>query len=360
MNLEKLISKGNNFLGTDFPIICGAMTWVSNHKLVASISNNGCFGIIASGSMTPELLENEIKKTHDLTKRNFGVNLITMHPNLEDMINTCINSEVKYIVFAGSVAKIPRDLISKIKSKNIKIMTFAPSLTIANGLIRMGCDGIILEGMEAGGHIGPVSTTVLAQEILPNIDKNIPVFVGGGIGHGSMIGALLEMGAAGAQLGSRFVCSYDSPAHQNFKNKFIESSSRDAVVSIQVDENFPVIPVRSIKNKAYSEFTKFQYEIIDQYKSGNLSKEDAQLKIEHYWAGALRKAVMDGDIENGSIMAGQSVGMVKKEQSTKEIIDELIEQTKEFFAKKDYDADERIYISEKFHTSFDDTIHQNL
>ena len=336
MSLQKLIDKGNRFLGTNFPIICGAMTWVSNHKLVSSISNNGCFGVIASGSMPPDILENEIKLTQNLTKQNFGVNLITMHPKLEQMIDVCIKSGVQYIIFAGSVAKIPRDLIARIKESKIKIMTFAPSLIIANGLIRMGFNAIILEGMEAGGHIGPVSTSVLVQEILPNISDEVPVFVGGGIGHGSMIGSLLEMGASGVQLGSKFVCSYDSPAHPNFKKKFIESSSRDAIVSIQVDADFPVIPVRSIRNKAYNDFIKYQYEIINQYQSHQITKEEGQLKIEHYWAGALRKAVIDGDIENGSLMAGQSVGMVKKEQSTKEIIDELIQETKEFLKKHSF------------------------
>jgi enoyl-[acyl-carrier protein] reductase II len=331
MKLQKLITRGNEFLGTNFPIICGAMTWVSNHKLVASVSNNGCFGVIASGSMTPELLENEIKLTQALTKKNFGVNLITMHPKLEEMINISLKLSVKYLIFAGSIGKIPRDILSTIKNQGVKIMTFAPSLSIANGLIRNGFDAIILEGMEAGGHIGPVSTTVLAQEILPNISEKTPVFIGGGIGHGSMIAAFLEMGASGVQLGSRFVCSYDSPAHPNFKKKFIESASRDAVVSIQVDENFPVIPVRSIKNKAHHDFTQYQHEIILQYKNNQLTKENAQLKIEHYWAGALRKAVIDGDVENGSLMAGQSVGMVKKEQSTQEIISELIKETENFF-----------------------------
>jgi enoyl-[acyl-carrier protein] reductase II len=333
LKLQQLIEKGNQFLGTNFPIICGAMTWVSNHRLVASVSNNGCFGVIASGSMTPELLKNEIQLTKNLTNRNFGVNLITMHPKLEEMIETCIQSDIKYLIFAGSMAKIPRDLITKIKEHGVKIMTFAPSLTIANGLIRLGFDAIILEGMEAGGHIGPVSTTVLAQEILPYMPENVPIFVGGGIGHGFMIGGLLEIGAAGVQLGSKFVCSYDSPAHPNFKQKFIQSSSRDAVVSVQVDEDFYVIPVRSIKNKAHHDFIKYQHEIINQYKSGKLEKDEAQLKIEHYWAGALRKAVIYGDIENGSLMAGQSVGMVKKEQSTKEIVDDLIRETENFFSK---------------------------
>ena len=272
MNLQKLISKGNEFLGTHFPIICGAMTWVSNHQLVASISNNGCFGVIASGSMTPELLENEIKLTQALTNYNFGVNLITMHPELEKMIDISIKSGVKYLIFAGSITKVPRHLISQIKEHDIKIMTFAPSLIIANGLIRVGFDAIILEGMEAGGHIGPVSTTVLAQEILPHISDKVLIFIGGGIGHGSMIGSFLEMGASGVQLGSKFVCSYDSPAHQNFKRKFIESTIRYAIVSVQVDEDFSVIPVRSIKNKAYYDFIKYQRNIIDQYKFILLNK----------------------------------------------------------------------------------------
>ncbi|MEE1562005.1 MAG: nitronate monooxygenase, partial [Alphaproteobacteria bacterium] len=186
-------------------------------------------------------------------------------------------------------------------------------------------DALIIEGMEAGGHIGSVSTSVLAQEILPHI-HDVPVFVAGGIGRGEAIVSYLEMGASGCQLGTRFVCAKESIAHLNFKQAFIRANSRDAVASVQLDPRFPVIPVRALANKSSQRFTEFQREVIDRYNCHEIELKDAQLEIEHFWAGALRSAVIDGDVENGSMMAGQSVGMVKEEQSAAEIILELVDE----------------------------------
>jgi enoyl-[acyl-carrier protein] reductase II len=189
----------------------------------------------------------------------------------------------------------------------------------------MGADAIVIEGMEAGGHIGPVSASVLAQEILPQL-REVPVFVAGGIGRGEAILAYLEMGAAGVQLGTRFVCAYESVAHPRFKQAFMRAGARDAVPSVQLDPRFPVIPVRAIANDGTQAFLDLQRVVIDRFNSGEISREDAQLEIERFWAGALRRAVIDGDVERGSLMAGQSVGFVAREQSTQEILDELVEQ----------------------------------
>jgi enoyl-[acyl-carrier protein] reductase II len=322
--LEKLWHKGTNFLGTKYAILCGAMSWVSERNLVACISNNGGFGIIACGSMNASLLDAEIKATKALTSYNFGVNLIVMHPNLVELIEVCIQNKVSHVVLAGGIPKIGH--IEQLKKHHIKTICFAPTLTIAKKLIKMGADALIIEGMEAGGHIGPVSTLTLAQEILPHIHQ-VPVFVAGGIARGEAIAMLLKMGAAGCQLGTRFVCATESIAHANFKRSFMRASCRDAVISVQVDQDFPVIPVRALANAATKDFTKTQIETISQFRAGLLTKEEAQLKIEHYWAGALKKAVIDGDIENGSLMAGQSVGFVEKEQPVKDIISELLTQT---------------------------------
>jgi enoyl-[acyl-carrier protein] reductase II len=215
--------------------------------------------------------------------------------------------------------------VQRIKAAGAKAVCFAPALVIAKKLVRTGADAIIIEGMEAGGHIGPVSTGVLAQEILPHL-RDVPVFVAGGIGRGEAIVSYLEMGAAGVQLGTRFVCAYESIAHPNFKKAFIRAGARDAVASVQLDPRFPVIPVRALVNPATQNFIARQREIIERFNRGEISQKDAQLEIEHYWAGALRRAVIDGDTENGSLMAGQSVGMVTREQSTQEIIDELVDQ----------------------------------
>src|SRR5207253_6492101 len=189
----------------------------------------------------------------------------------------------------------------------------------------MGADAIVIEGSEAGGHIGPVSTAVLAQEVLPHLTE-VPVFVAGGIGRGEAILSYLEMGASGVQLGTRFVCAHESIAHAHFKRAFIRASARDAVPSVQLDARFPVIPVRALANPATERFRAVQRQIIDRFNRGELSQKDAQLEIEHFWAGALRRAVIDGDVEAGSLMAGQSVGLVTREQSTTEIIEELISQ----------------------------------
>jgi len=189
----------------------------------------------------------------------------------------------------------------------------------------MGVDAIVIEGSEAGGHIGPVSTGVLAQEILPHL-QSVPVFVAGGIGRGEAMLAYLEMGAAGVQLGTRFVCARESIAHSRFKQAFIRAAARDAVASVQLDPHFPVIPVRALANPATERFVAMQRQAISRFARGELSQKEAQLEIEHFWAGALRRAVIDGDIESGSLMAGQSVGFVTREQATAEILEELVDQ----------------------------------
>jgi len=165
----------------------------------------------------------------------------------------------------------------------------------------------------------------LAQEVLPHL-REVPVFVAGGIGRGEAIVSYLGMGAAGVQLGTRFVCAHESIAHPRFKRAFIRATARDAVPSLQLDTRFPVIPVRALANAATERFRDTQRAVIDRFNRGELSQKDAQLEIEHFWAGALRRAVIDGDVEGGSLMAGQSVGMVTKEQSTAEIIKDLIEE----------------------------------
>lgn len=328
-HLKKLWEKGCQFLGSETALLAGAMTWVSNHTLVAAISNAGGFGVLACGSMSPDLLSQEIEKTKGLTKKPFGVNLITMHPDLKQLIQVCGNHKISHVVLAGGLPQAHS--IQDLKSFDCQVIGFAPALIIAKKLIKMGVDALIIEGNEAGGHIGPVSTGVLAQEILPFI-KDIPIFVAGGIGRGEAIASYLIMGAAGCQLGTRFVCATESPAHPYFKQAFIKAQARDAVVSLQLDPRFPVIPVRAIANAASKLFIKTQAKIIQEHEQGLCDLKEAQLKIEHYWAGSLKKAAIEGDIENGSLMAGQSVGMVTQEQPTQQIITELIQQANEFLA----------------------------
>jgi enoyl-[acyl-carrier protein] reductase II len=321
--LDRLMARGAAFFGARYAIMGGAMSWVSERHLVSALSNAGAFGVIACGAMEPPRLAEEIAGTQALTSKPFGVNLITMHPRLDQLVDTCLAAKVSHIVFAGGIP--PGTAIKKAKDGGAKVVCFAPALALAKRLIRAGADALVIEGSEAGGHIGPVSLTVLAQEILPHI-RDVPVFVAGGIGRGEAILSYLEMGAAGVQLGTRFVCARESIAHPNFKQAFIRGNARDAMPTIQLDENFPVIPVRALQNQGTKRFLEHQAETIRRFQSGELTKEAAQLDIEHFWAGALRRAVIDGDVENGSLMAGQSVGMVTGEQTAAEIIAELRDQ----------------------------------
>jgi enoyl-[acyl-carrier protein] reductase II len=322
-DLDRLWARGRAFLGCRYAIMGGAMSWVSERHLVAAISNAGGFGVIACGSMGPDLLEREIIGTQAMTAQPFGVNLITMHPQLDELIRVCITHKVGHVVLAGGIP--PGGAVRAVKDGGARLVAFAPALVLAKRLVRSGADALVIEGSEAGGHIGPVSLTVLAQEILPHI-RDVPVFVAGGIGRGEAILAFLEMGAAGAQLGTRFAAAAESIAHPAFKQAFVRANARDAVPSIQLDERFPVIPVRGLANAGTKRFLEHQADTLKRFQAGELTKEAAQLAIEHFWAGALRRAVIDGDVEQGSVMAGQSVGMVGSVQPTGEIIAELVGQ----------------------------------
>lgn len=328
--LDAYWKKGREFLNARYAIMGGAMSWISEHNLVAAISNAGGFGVIAGGAMPPQILKDEIEKTKALTKNSFGVNLITMHPQLDELIDVCIEAKVSHTILAGGIPTAQS--IKKLKDAGIKVMCFAPALVLAKRMVKSGADALILEGTEAGGHIGPVATNILVQEIIPHI-TDVPVFVAGGIGSGSMMAAFLEMGAAGCQLGTRFVCATECIAHPNFKKAFINANARDAVPTVQIDARFPVIPVRAIANEGTRRFMAFQLETIEKYRRGEVELKDAQMAIEHFWGGALRRAVIEGDVENGSLMAGQSVGLVKDERPTQDIIDTLVNEAADALRK---------------------------
>ena len=330
--LTRRMARGAEFLGSEVAILCGAMSWVSERNLVAAISNAGGFGVIACGAMTPELLNAEIAATKALTAKPFGVNLITMHPQLMELIAVCGRHSVGHVVLAGGLP--PKGSLEAIKATGAKVICFAPALALAKKLIRSGVDALVIEGMEAGGHIGPVSTSVLAQEMLPEVADQVPVFVAGGIGRGEAIAGYLDMGAAGVQLGTRFVCATESIAHPNFKKAFLRANARDAVASVQIDPRLPVIPVRALKNAGGELFTAKQREVAQSLDEGSVAMVEAQLQIEHYWAGALRRAVIDGDVEHGSVMAGQSVGMVTKEEPVADILATLMAEAAAAFEKR--------------------------
>jgi enoyl-[acyl-carrier protein] reductase II len=199
-------------------------------------------------------------------------------------------------------------------------------------MISYGADGLILEGSEAGGHIGHVSTIVLLQEILFNFPE-VPIFVAGGIATGRMITHLTLMGAAGAQMGTRFVLAEECNTHEKFKEVFIRARAREAISTPQYSTKLPVVSVRALNNHAMTHFGELQFELLEKMKKGELSRQEAQFKVEEYWVGSLRNAAVDGDVEHGSLMAGQSVGILKKVQPLREILQELVDEADQGLAE---------------------------
>jgi len=320
--LDGLWKKGQDFLGSEVPIIAGAMTWISDGPFVAAVSNAGAFGCLAGGNMEPGLLGAEIARTRELTDRPFAVNLITIAPNYKEQLDVAVQSRVPFIIFAGSFPRKPE--IQKAKESGAKVMAFAPTEALAKHLIRSGADALILEGSEAGGHIGHVSLGILLQQVLLKVHE-VPVFVAGGIATGAYVAHLLLMGAAGVQLGTYFVLTEECGVHPRFKEAFIKAQARDAVATPQVGSELKVISVRALRNKGLKAFLDLQVDLIGKRKRKEISHEEAQFRVENFWVGALRKAVKDGDVESGSLMAGQSVGLVDRVRPLKEALSVLVD-----------------------------------
>ncbi|MGN7611441.1 NAD(P)H-dependent flavin oxidoreductase [Magnetococcales bacterium HHB-1] len=319
--LQKHWQQGCQFLGTRYAILGGAMSWLSEHRLVSAISNAGGFGVLAAGNLPTEILKEEIQKTKALTNKPFGVNLITLHPKLPELIRITLDEQVSHVVLAGGIPS-PKSM-AMIKEGGAKVIVFAPALALAKRLISRGADALVVEGSEAGGHIGPVSTSILMQEITPHITQT-PVFVAGGIGSGDMVANWISMGASGCQLGTRFVCTEECIAHENFKKIFLRANARDAAVTAQFDPVLPVIPVRALVNEGVKAFNALQMQLVQEIKEGKKNRKEATLELEHFWVGALRRAAIEGDVEHGSVMAGQSVGLIKKIEPVEEVIQSLI------------------------------------
>jgi len=322
--LNALWGRGQEFLGCELPIMCGAMTWISDPKLVSTVSNMGGFASLAGGNMPPELFAAAIDETRGLTERPFAANIIVIAPNYKAHLDICCEKKMSHIVFAGS---IPRQSdVEQAKASGAKVVCFASTASIAERMINYGADALVLEGSEAGGHIGHVSTAVLLQDILIPYAAQLPIFVAGGIAHGGMIGHLVLMGAAGAQLGTRFVVADECQAHPKFKEAFIRARAREAISTPQYSSRLPVVAVRALKNQAMDRFGELQLELLEKLAKGEISRQDAQYKVEEYWVGSLREGAVDGNIEKGSLMAGQSVGLVHKTQPMREILTQLVDE----------------------------------
>jgi enoyl-[acyl-carrier protein] reductase II len=321
MLIDKLWQRGREFLGVRYPIMCGGMTWVSNLQLMKAVSGSGGFPVLAGGNMPPELFERAIDECVDQLGGPFAVNLITIAPNFRVHHEILRSKSVPIVIYAGS---FPRKIfVEEMKAAGKRTVAFASTKSIADQMIGFGVDALILEGSEAGGHIGYVSLAILLQQVLFEV-QSVPVFVAGGIAMGKMIAHLLTMGAAGCQLGTRFVMSTECTAHQNFKNAFIRAKARQAMATPQYDSKLPVVAVRAIKNRAMDEFGRLQLRLIQDLVEKRISREEAQYQVESFWVGSLRSAVVDGDVEHGSLMAGQSVGLVNSILPVRDILEELV------------------------------------
>ncbi len=321
-DLNKLMKKGQDFLGCEYPVICGAMTWVSEPKLVAAVCNAGGFASLAGGNAPGDILKAQVEETKSLTDKPFGVNLITIAPAYKEHLKIIKELEVPVVIFAGSFPKQKEVEIAK--EAGAKVMCFASTESIANRMLRFGADAIILEGSEAGGHIGHVSLTVLLQQVLLKVRGKIPVFVAGGIARGEMMAQLLMMGASGVQMGTRFVMAEECIAHDKFKDVFIRANARDAIATPQYDSKLPVVAVRALKNKGMAEFGRLQLALLKELDAGEINREEAQIKVEEFWMGALRKAAIDGNVVEGSLMAGQSVGLMHDIKNVNDIFADLL------------------------------------
>jgi enoyl-[acyl-carrier protein] reductase II len=319
--LDNLWKKGKDFLGVRFPILAGAMTWISDSRFVSKVSNEGAFGCLAAGNMEPAKLDDEIKKTKALTQNPFAVNLITIAPHYKEHLRTAADNGVPFIIFAGSFPRHPEIKIAK--ESGAIVLSFASTESMAKRQIDMGVDALILEGSEAGGHVGHVSLGILLQQVLFKIDE-VPIFVAGGIATGKFMAYLLLMGASGVQLGTYFVLTEECRAHPDFKKALIRAKARNAVATPQIGSELRVVAVRALKNKGHDQFSELQMNLLQKQRKFEMTPGEAQYEVEKYWMGALRRAVQDGDVDYGSVMAGQSVGLVNKELPLKDALASLI------------------------------------
>jgi enoyl-[acyl-carrier protein] reductase II len=320
MLFEQFGKRGTDFLGVKYPVISGGMTWISNFELVKAVADAGAFPVFAGGNTPPDIFEKEIDRLVAEIKAPFAVNMITIAPNFRAHYDILLRKDVPFVVFAGSFPR--KSDVQGMKESGKKTMAFASEGSIAAQQIRFGIDALILEGSEAGGHIGHVSLMILLQQVLFEFDQ-VPIFVAGGIATGKMVAHLMMMGAAGVQLGTRFVMSDECTAHPNFKEAFLKANARQAISTPQYDSKLPVVAVRAINNKGMAEFGKLQLQLLKELESGSITREKAQFEVEHFWVGALRKAAMDGDVDTGSLMAGQSVGLIKDIKPIKKIVEDI-------------------------------------
>ncbi|MGL5755043.1 MAG: enoyl-[acyl-carrier-protein] reductase FabK [Paraclostridium sp.] len=305
-------------LNIKYPIIQGGMAWVATAELAAGVSNAGGLGIIAAGNAPKEVIKEQIIKCRKLTDKPFGVNVMLLSPFADEIIDLIVEEKVEVITTgAGNPAKY----IEKLKEVNTKVIPVVPTIALAKRMEKYGADAVIVEGTEAGGHIGELTTIVLTPQVANNV--NIPVIAAGGIADGKGLAAALCLGASGVQIGTRFICSDECVVHENYKQLILKSKDRDAIVTGRSTGH----PVRTLKNKLAKDIL-------------NMEKEGANpLDIDKKGIGSLRTAVIDGDIDNGSFMAGQIASYINDVKPCKQIIEDIMSEAKSVISKIDIDLE---------------------
>ena len=292
-------------LNIEYPIIQGGMAWVAEHNLAAAVSNAGGLGIIAAGSAPVEVVREEIRKAKELTDKPFGVNIMLMSSTADEIADLVIKEKIP-VVTTG--AGNPEKYMDKWKAAGIKVIPVVASVALAKRMAKYGADAVIAEGTEAGGHVGEATTMALVPQVVDAVD--IPVIAAGGIADGRGLAAIKMLGASGAQIGTRFVVAKESIVHENYKQRIIGAKDIDAVVTGRSTGH----PVRCLRNQMTRKYIKLE-------KEGNDSEELEALSV-----GSLRNAVIDGDVKKGTVMAGQISGLIKEEQTCKEIVDQIMEE----------------------------------
>lgn len=292
-------------LNIKYPIIQGGMANIATHQLVAAVSNAGGLGLIGSGSWDADKLREEIRLTKQMTDKPFGVNIMLMNPHAAELSDVVIEEGVK-VVTTG--AGNPGKYVEKWKKAGILIIPVVPSVAYAKRLERSGVDAVVVEGTEAGGHIGELTTFTLVPQVADAI--KIPVIAAGGIADKRGLDAAFVLGAQGVQIGTVLLASFECPVHENYKNKVVKAKDTDTIVTGRVTG----APVRVLKNRMAREYVQLT-------KNGNVNLEE----LEKLTLGSLRRAVVSGDLDGGSFMAGQSAGLVKEIRSVKDILEDIFE-----------------------------------
>ena len=302
-----------DLLGIRYPIFQGGMAWVSEHKLAAAVSNAGGLGLISAMNAGGDYIRQEIRACRELTDKPFGVNVMLMSPHAAEVAQVLCEERVP-VVTTG--AGLPGIYMKAWIAAGIKVVPVVPSTAIARRVEREGAVAVIAEGCESGGHVGELTTMALVPQVVDAV--NIPVLAAGGIADGRGIAAAFMLGARGVQVGTRFLCAHECQVHPNYKAKILAARDIDTVVTGKRLGH----PVRCLKNPFARAFGQMEYD-------STITNEE----IEKFGAGSLRKAAVEGDVQNGSVMAGQIAALVKKEQSAKEIIEEMFSQAQQLRAE---------------------------